>query len=162
MLDAGCWILDAGCWMLDAGCWILDNRFWMGPKIKEFHVTSIAVIDPPLLNAAGLHAPYALRTVVELVTADNISGISEIPGNIAIDKALDKSKSLIIGKDPFRLNQIKDDLVAHFGIDKTSERGDSPWDQRTLVHVFSAIEVACLDIIGKIINRPVVDLLGGS
>jgi tetratricopeptide (TPR) repeat protein len=60
-----------------------------GPKIKEFHITPIAVVDPPLLNAAGLHAPYALRTVVELVTEDNISGISEIPGNIAIDKALD-------------------------------------------------------------------------
>ena len=132
-----------------------------GPKIKEFHITPIAVVDPPLLNAAGLHAPYALRTVVELVTEDNISGISEIPGNIAIDKALDKSKSLIIGQDPFQLNQIRDILVVHFGIDKNSERGDAPWDQRTLVHIFSAIEVACLDIIGKIINRPVVDLLGG-
>ena len=132
-----------------------------GPKIKEFHITPIAVTDPPLLNAAGLHAPYALRTVVELVTDDNISGISEIPGNIAIDKALEKSKSLIIGQDPFQLNQIKDKLIAHFGIDKTAERGDAPWDQRTLVHIFSAIEVACLDIIGKIINRPVVDLLGG-
>jgi glucarate dehydratase len=132
-----------------------------GPKIKEFHITPIAVVDPPLLNAAGLHASYALRTVVELVTEDNISGISEIPGNIAIDKALDKSKSLIIGQDPFQLNQIRDILVAHFGIDKISERGDAPWDQRTLVHIFSAIEVACLDIIGKIINRPVVDLLGG-
>ena len=133
-----------------------------GPKIKEFHITPIAVVDPPLLNAAGLHAPYALRTVVELVTDDDISGISEIPGNIAIDKALDKSKSLIIGQDPFQLNQIKDILAARFGIDKTSERGDAPWDQRTLVHIFSAIEVACLDIIGKIINRPVVDLLGGA
>ena len=134
----------------------------MGPKIKEFHITPIAVIDPPLLNAAGLHAPYALRTVVELVTDDDISGISEIPGNIEIDKALDKSRSLIIGQDPFQLNQIRDILAAHFGIDKTSERGDAPWDQRTLVHIFSAIEVACLDIIGKIINRPVVDLLGGA
>jgi glucarate dehydratase len=133
-----------------------------GPKIKEFHITPIAVVDPPLLNAAGLHAPYALRTVVELVTEDNISGISEIPGNITIDQALDKSKSLIIGKDPFQLNQIRDILVAHFGIDKSSERGDAPWDQRTLVHIFSAIEVACLDIIGKIVNRPIVDLLGGS
>src|SRR5690606_29166203 len=36
------------------------------------------------------------------------------------------------------------------------------WDQRKLVHVFSAVEVACLDIIGKITNRPVVDLLGGK
>jgi glucarate dehydratase len=68
---------------------------------------------------------------------------------------------LIIEQDPFQLNQIRDVLIAHFGIDKTSERGDAPWDQRTLVHIYSAIEVACLDIIGKIINRPVVDLLGG-
>ena len=74
---------------------------------------------------------------------------------------MDKSKALIIGQDPFQLNQIKDVLIAHFGIDKISERGDAPWDQRVLVHIFSAIEVACLDIIGKIINRPVVDLLGG-
>jgi len=57
-----------------------------GPKIKEFNITPIAVVDPPLLNAAGLHAPYALRTIVELVTEDNIVGISEIPGNIDIDK----------------------------------------------------------------------------
>jgi len=132
-----------------------------GPTIKEFNITPIAVVDPPLLNAAGLHAPYALRTVVELVTEDNISGISEIPGNITIDKALEKSKSLIIGQDPFQLNKIRDLLVAQFGTDKASERGDAPWDQRTLVHIFSAVEVACLDIIGKIINRPVVDVLGG-
>ena len=124
-----------------------------GPKIKEMYITPIAVVDPPLLNAAGLHAPYALRTVIELVTDDNICGISEIPGTLSIDMALEKSKSLIIGKDPFQLNLIKDTLVANFGVDKISDRGDAPWDQRTLVHLFSAIEVACLDIIGKIINR---------
>lgn len=132
-----------------------------GPKIKEFHITPIAVIDPPLLNAAGLHAPYALRTIVELVTDDNISGISEIPGNIAIDIALEKSRSLIVGQDPFQLNQIRDILTANFDSEDTIKRGDTPWDQRTIVHIYSAIEVACLDIMGKIINRPVVDLLGG-
>ncbi len=99
--------------------------------------------------------------MVELVTDDNISGISEIPGNIAIDIALEKSKSLIIGQDPFQLNQIRDILSANFDSEDTIKRGDTPWDQRTIVHIFSAIEVACLDIIGKIINRPVVDLLGG-
>ena len=132
------------------------------PKIKEFHNTPIAVVDPPLLNAAGLHAPYALRTVVELVTEDNISGISEIPGNIAIDQALEKSKPFIIGQDPFQLNSIKDVLLANFDSEDTLKRGDSPWDQRTIVHIFSAIEVACMDIIGKVTNRPIVDLLGGK
>lgn len=132
------------------------------PKIKEFHITPIAVVDPPLLNAAGLHAPYALRTVVELVTEDNISGVSEIPGNIDINKALERSKPLIIGQDPFQINKIRDILSAEFGTEKPADRGFTPWDQRTVVHVFSSIEVACLDIIGKIINRPVVDLLGGK
>ena len=133
-----------------------------GPKIKEFNITPIAVVDPPLLNAAGLHAPYALRTIVELVTDDNIVGISEIPGNINIDEALARSKRLIIGQDPFQLNHIKDLLHAEFGMEKPAERGFTPWDQRTVVHVFSSIEVACMDIIGKIVNRPIVDLLGGK
>ena len=132
-----------------------------GPIIKEFHITPIAIVDPPLLNAAGLHAPYALRIVVELVTADNISGISEIPGNSETLEALEWSRDLIIGADVFQLNWIKDRLLDHFEKEDDHSRGDAPWDQRKLVHLYSAIEVSCLDIIGKITNRPVVDLLGG-
>ena len=48
--------------------------------ISEMHVTPIAISDPPLLNAAGLHAPYALRTIVELVSDDHIYGLGEMPG----------------------------------------------------------------------------------
>ncbi len=132
-----------------------------GPRIREMRITPIAITDPPLLNAAGLHAPYALRTVLELVTDDNISGISEIPGNSAINASLALASELIIGKDPFQLNEIRQVLEDYFGRDTAAERGETPWDQRKLVHVFSSIEVACLDIIGKITNRPVVDLLGG-
>jgi glucarate dehydratase len=138
----------------------LSNK--KGPKIKEFNITPIAIVDPPLLNAAGLHAPYALRTIVELITDDGIVGISEIPGNIDIDKALERSKRLIIEQNPFQLNTIKDILQAEFGTEKPMDRGFTPWDQRTVVHVFSSIEVACMDIIGKIMNRPIVDLLGGK
>jgi len=133
-----------------------------GPVIKEMIVTPIAIVDPPLLNAAGMHAPYALRTIVELITSDNISGISEIPGNKAIDAALESARHLLIGKDPFQLNDIRHLLENAFGKETAAERGDAPWDQRKLVHIFSAIEVACLDIIGKVTGRPVVDLLGGS
>ena len=133
-----------------------------GLVIKDIIITPIAIVDPPLLNAAGLHAPYALRTIVELVTNDNIIGISEIPGNVEIDIALEKAREIVIGKDPFQLNQIKDAIENNFDQETTSERGESPWDQRKIVHVFSAIEVACLDIVGKILERPVVDLLGGK
>lgn len=133
-----------------------------GPKIKEINITPIAVVDPPLLNAAGLHAPYALRTIVELITDDNISGISEIPGNTSINADLEEAKSLLIGKDPFQLNRMKHELESHFGKESAHLRGDAPWDQRKLVHIFSAMEVACLDIMGKVTGRPVVDLLGGK
>ncbi len=133
----------------------------IGPKIKELKVTPIAITDPPLLNSVGIHAPYALRTVIELITDDNIHGISEIPGNIEIDRLLDQSRAVILGSDPFQLNKLKADLFERFGKDEQDTRGDNPWDNRKLVHVFSALEVACLDIQGKICNRPVVDLLGG-
>lgn len=133
-----------------------------GPTIREMHITPIAVVDPPLLNAAGLHAPYALRTILEIITDDNISGISEIPGTADIDMALEASRNLLIGKDVFQLNDIRRCLVNHFGTDSSGDRGEAPWDQRKLVHIFSAVEVACMDIIGKVTNRPVVDLLGGK
>jgi glucarate dehydratase len=133
-----------------------------GPIIKEFSVTPIAVTDPPLLNAAGLHAPYALRTVLELITDDGISGISEIPGNLRTNEALIEACSLLIGQDPFQLGAIRRDIDQHFGEPTDDRRGLAPWDQRKLVHVFSSIEVACLDIQGKVAEKPVVDLLGGK
>ncbi len=133
-----------------------------GLKIREIHITPIAIVDPPLLNAAGLHAPYALRTIIELITDDNISGISEIPGNVEINSALESAGDLIEGKDVFHLNNIRQALDNYFGKESVSKRGETPWDQRKLVHVFSAIEVACLDIIGKAVGRSVVDLLGGK
>ena len=133
-----------------------------GPRIKEIHITPIAIVDPPLLNAAGLHAPYALRTIVELITDDGISGISEIPGNSDIDAALDVAKTLLIGRDVFQLNEIRQVLGNQFDTETAAQRGETPWDQRKVVHIFSAIEVACMDIIGKVTGRPVVDLLGGK
>ena len=57
-------------------------------RITEMHITPIALGGPPLLNAAGLHAPYCLRTVVELRTADGLSGLAEVPGSVAVDAAL--------------------------------------------------------------------------
>ena len=115
--------------------------------------------DPPLLNAAGLHAPYALRIVLELVSDDGLSGWGEIPGSVATRAALEHAAGQIVGKDPWRLNDICATLDVLAGED---DRGESPWDRRTWVHVRSAIEVACYDLMGKSIGRPVVDLLGGA
>ncbi len=128
-------------------------------RISEIHITPVAVPDPPLLNAAGLHAPYALRIIIELVSADGLSGWGEIPGSDAALSALKQAAKHLIGMDPWHLNAIDAKLE---GLAKPDERGATPWDQRTGVHVNSAIEVACFDLLGKSIGRPAVDLLGGA
>ena len=129
--------------------------------ITEMHVTPIAISDPPLLNAAGLHAPYALRTIVELVTDDGITGLGEVPGSVATTAALEDARAVVVGADPFQLNAIQQGLIDRFGADHAAARGRQPWDKRRMVHVYSAIEVACYDIMGKATGRPVCDLLGG-
>lgn len=128
-------------------------------KITEMKLTPIAIADPPLLNAAGLHAPYALRIVLELVTDNGLSGWGEIPGSQKIHDALLRAQARVIGKDPFQLNEIFATLSTNT---QNDDRGTTPWDQRYSVHVQSAIEVACYDLMGKAIDRPVVDLLGGK
>jgi len=132
-----------------------------GPVIKELRITPIAITDPPLLNSVGIHAAYALRTIIELVTEDNIAGISEIPGNEDIDNLLHQAEEIVVGANPFELNRLKTMLFIRFSNQQGDIRGDNPWDDRKLIHVYSALEVACLDIQGKLYNRPVVDLLGG-
>lgn len=125
-------------------------------KIAEMHVTPIAFGDPPLRNAAGLHAPYALRTIVELVTDDGITGLGEIAGGAAITTDLEASRDVIVGRDPFALGPMALALAEHFATSSTRP------DSRRIARVFSPIEVACFDIMGKATNRGVVDLLGGA
>ncbi len=128
-------------------------------KISHIHITPVAVPDPPLLNAAGLHALYALRLIVEIVSADGISGWGEIPGGEATRAALEAAAEHLLGLDPWRLNAIYAKLES---LARPDDRGATPWDQRAWVHVRSAIEVACYDLMGKSVGRPLVDLLGGA
>ena len=121
-------------------------------KIVEMHITPIAISDPPLLNAAGLHAAFALRTIVELVSDEGLYGLGEIPGSEAISQKLTASRSAVIGKDPFQLNSIETELKQVL-LPETSARH--------FALIQSAIEVACFDLMGKAGGLPVADLLGG-
>lgn len=128
-------------------------------KIVEMRVTPVATVDPPLLNIGGMHAPYALRTIVELVTDNGISGVGEIPGGQEVTACLDAARETVVGTDPFHINALRHSIEQRFG--QLQREGDMPWHMPPFVLVFSAIEVACYDIVGKACDRPVVDLLGG-
>ncbi len=130
-------------------------------RIAEFHITPVALGDPPLLNAAGLHAPYCLRTVVELVTDDGWRGLAEVPGSAAVDTALAAVRDTVIGADPLNWNALRAKLAERCSPETSAARGDKPWDGRTRVQVFSALDVACLDLQGRAFGVPVAALLGG-
>src|SRR5512133_1903695 len=72
-------------------------------RIVELKVHSVAIADPPLRSSYGLHAPYALRTIVELKTDDGLTGISETYGGDGPVAALESVRDRVVGMDPFRL-----------------------------------------------------------
>jgi len=132
--------------------------------IKELQIHQIAIADPPLRSSYGLHAPYALRTIIEIKSEDGIIGLSETYGGDAPAAALEQLRPQIIGADPYRLTGHLSPMVEGRG--KLEERsqtylvpGENPLDATT--RTFAAIEVACLDLIGKSVGQSVCDLIGG-
>ena len=94
--------------------------------IVEMRVVPVAMADPPLRSAFGLHAPYALRTIIELISDDKIVGISETYGGDAQVKQLEALRSQVIEANPYRLTGFLSPMIegavgncdrpAHFGI----------------------------------------------
>ncbi len=132
-------------------------------KIVDMRVHSIAIADPPLRSSYGLHAPYALRNVLELESEDGIIGIAETYGGEAPAQALLDVKRRVIGADAYRLTGSLLDLVEGdgSGLDRShtmATPGENPLDAGP--RTYSAVETACLDLIGKSVDMPVCDLLG--
>lgn len=111
--------------------------------IAEMIVTPVACPDPPLLNHHGIHEPLFLRAIVRLRTADGLEGLGEGPGGGLFVQELRAAAKHVVGADPYHLERLR--VLIGEG------RG----------RVFSALECACLDLIGKATGRPVYDLLGG-
>ena len=133
-------------------------------KVVDLRVHSIAIADPPLRSSYGLHAPYALRNVLELESDDGIVGIAETYGGEAPAAALEALRSRIVGESPYRLTGSLIDLVE--GGSAGAERsqtwlvpGENPLDASA--RTYAAVETACLDLIGKSTGQPVCDLIGG-
>jgi glucarate dehydratase len=129
-------------------------------RIVALRATPIAIKDPPLRSAFGLHAPYALRTIVEVDTDAGVTGLSETYGGEAPQRAFAAARDLVIGRDPY------DVAALRLALDRlrTDKAEGWAWEARTFgrAQLFSALEVACLDAIGKATGRRLCDLLGGA
>ena len=94
---------------------------------------------------------------LKLVTDDGIEGVGEVYGATfgphtvtrMIEDVCDRH---VIGADPFRIERLWRDVYG---------RGYSGRPDISLVGVLSGIELACWDIVGKAVEKPVYELLGG-
>jgi glucarate dehydratase len=133
-------------------------------RITAVTVTPVAFHDPPLLNAVGVHEPFALRAVIELVTDAGLSGIGETYADSAHLRWLRAVAAEITGADVHATNELYRRVAAVLAGATSSDMhglGGPMTAGRTVDQVFAPFEVACLDVQGKAAGRPVADLLGG-
>lgn len=83
--------------------------------IRQIHVTPVAFRDPPLLNAAGVHEPWALRTIVEVVTDQGLTGLGETYGDLDHLRKVRECAQALIGLDVHATNTMYARISALLG-----------------------------------------------
>ena len=134
-------------------------------RIKDIAITPVAFKDPPLLNAVGVHEPFALRAIVEVTTDTGFSGLGETYGDAPHLARLHLAAQALAGTDVFNINEMHRLVTTALRADSTvGGHGMSGMvtGSSTPDRVLSPFDVAALDIQGKILGRPVSDLLGGA
>jgi glucarate dehydratase len=134
-------------------------------RITGVTITPVAFRDPPLLNAVGVHEPFALRAVIELATDAGLSGLGETYADSVHLGWLGAVAAEITGMDVYATNELRRRVAAVLGGATGSDRhglAGAMTAGGTVDRVFSPFEVACLDVQGKASGRPVADLLGGA
>ncbi|KAJ0272546.1 hypothetical protein COL922a_014626, partial [Colletotrichum nupharicola] len=137
----------------------------MSTTIREIVITPVAFHDMPLLNSVGVHEPFALRSIIEVIT-DTTYGLGESYGDSAhldrLQKAAEEIKAAALSV--YDTNAIyKLSVDSPTGDESTGGDGMAGMVTTASVadKVFSPFEVACLDIQGKLAGSPVGALLGG-
>jgi glucarate dehydratase len=134
-------------------------------SVLDVVVTPIAFPDPPLLNSAGVHEPWALRSIVEVRCGGGLVGLGETYGDAPHLALLNRAAAVLEGLDVFDLAGLERRVAAAIGaVDAPDKHGLTGGSSaaKTLARVLSPFEVALLDLQGQAIGRPVHALLGGK
>ncbi|WP_313187601.1 enolase C-terminal domain-like protein [Lacrimispora sp.] len=133
----------------------------MTPIITKMEVYPVAGKDCMELNLSGAHAPFFTRNIVILHEENGGTGVGEVPGGEKITQALSECIPLVegtkIGEYKSTLLKVKAHLESR---GEEDVRGNQTFDLRTGVHVLTAIEAPCLDLLGKHLGVPACELLG--
>lgn len=122
-------------------------------KIVDIRATTVAMpLEAPLRHATGAHWGRFIRTVVEVVTDEGIVGLGELGGGgESAEAAVRGLLPYLKGHDPLQLEQLRWKIM-----NPTA----SLYNNRLQIH--AAIEMACMDAVGKKLGIRACDLLGGA
>ncbi len=116
-------------------------------SINHYKVT--IPLEAPILWSQGYRSATT-RTIIEIKTDEDITGIGETRGDSGINSMLDQIASKLKGEDPYQLENILEKFHmlsyfhGYFGLS-----------------AIAGIEIALWDIMGKKADRPLCDLIGG-
>ena len=119
-------------------------------KITDFKVF---IVDNPPPHFGGRYWVF-----LKLSTDNGLAGYGEAYGipfhpSVVSNMLADVCERIVIGRDPFKIEQL-------WRIIYSSNYTQHP--DLTLVGILSAVEMACWDIIGKALEKPIYELLGGQ
>lgn len=122
-------------------------------KIVDIRATTIAMpLEAPLRHAGGAHWGRFIRTIVEVETDSGAIGLGELGGGGESAEAAVRGLLLYLkGHDPLQLEQLRWKIM-----NPTA----SLYNNRLQVH--AAIEMACMDAVGKALGIRACDLIGGA
>src|ERR1700739_1453645 len=75
-------------------------------RITNVVITPVAFRDPPLLNAVGVHEPFAIRSIIEVETSDGVVGLGESYGDLGPLERLRTAGDALCGLDVFATNHM--------------------------------------------------------
>jgi glucarate dehydratase len=135
-------------------------------KITAVRVTPIAIKDPALLNAAGVHEPFGLRSIIEVVGANGMVGLGETYGDAPVLGLLTRAAPSLVGLSAFDVNGMLARLKALAPKISTGhvemELAPGSLASNLVTSAFSAFEVAFMDLQARTLGIPLVELLGGA
>ena len=121
-------------------------------KISDIVATPVTVpLEAPLRWSMGIETGTT-RTIIRLKTDDGLVGIGETYGGEGTLHAIEFAKQFVIGMDPMEVRLIVNKLQSF----RISYESNIP------SYVTAGIEMACWDVTGKALKRPVCSLLGGA
>jgi len=131
-------------------------------SIVAVRVTPIAFRDPPLLNVAGVHEPWALRSIIEIETTGGHIGLGESYGDLQTLANLQRVAPQLVGVDVFDTNALIRIVYASVGSSPDPAAAFPPQGDKARATAVAAFEVALLDLQAQMLGRPLYQLLGGA